>query len=179
MSIESVMPSNHLVLCCPLLFLPSIFPSIRVFSNEPALHIRWPKCRLGFLSLLLCSVTIHLHSLPPFLRSPFQSPLPIPVLLCPLWKFEFLGPFAFLFHSLCLNDLIQSQGFKSRCSPPDNLWIPTHSQTLQVMSLPLTFTLSQQQRQRNQAQLLVSNAVNRIHLGAWDLTFLGQISFRG
>ena len=43
MSIESVMPSNHLILCCPLLLLPSIFPSIRVFSNEPALHIRWPK----------------------------------------------------------------------------------------------------------------------------------------
>ena len=43
MSIESVMPSNHLILCHPLLFLPSIFPSIRVFSNELALHIRWPK----------------------------------------------------------------------------------------------------------------------------------------
>ena len=43
MSIESVMPSNHLILCCPLLLLPSIFPSIRVFSNELALHIRWPK----------------------------------------------------------------------------------------------------------------------------------------
>ena len=37
------MPSNHLMLCCPLLFLPSIFPNIRVFSNELALHIRWPK----------------------------------------------------------------------------------------------------------------------------------------
>ena len=43
MSIESVMPSNHLILCHPLLLLPSIFPNIRVFSNEPALHIRWPK----------------------------------------------------------------------------------------------------------------------------------------
>ena len=42
-SIESVMPSNHLILCCPLLLLPSIFPSIRVFSNELALPIRWPK----------------------------------------------------------------------------------------------------------------------------------------
>ena len=42
-SIESVMPSNHLILCQPLLFLASIFPSIRVFSNESALHIRWPK----------------------------------------------------------------------------------------------------------------------------------------
>ena len=43
MSIESVMPSNHLILCSPLLFLPSIFPSIVVFSNESALRIRWPK----------------------------------------------------------------------------------------------------------------------------------------
>ena len=43
MSIESVMPSNHLILCHPLLLLPSIFPSIRVFSNESALCIRWPE----------------------------------------------------------------------------------------------------------------------------------------
>ena len=43
MSIESVMPSNHLILCHPLLLLPSIFPSIKVFSNESALCIRWPK----------------------------------------------------------------------------------------------------------------------------------------
>ena len=42
-SIESVMPSNHLALCCSLLLLPSIFPSIRVFSNELSLRIRWPK----------------------------------------------------------------------------------------------------------------------------------------
>ena len=43
MSIESVMPSNHLILCPPLLLLPSIFPSIRVFSNESTLPMRWPK----------------------------------------------------------------------------------------------------------------------------------------
>ncbi|XDA86809.1 hypothetical protein R6Z07F_016516 [Ovis aries] len=43
MSIESMMPSNHLILCRPLLLLPSIFLSIRIFSNELALHIRWPK----------------------------------------------------------------------------------------------------------------------------------------
>ena len=43
MSIESVMPSNHLIFCRPLLLPPSIFPSIRVFSNESVLHIRWPK----------------------------------------------------------------------------------------------------------------------------------------
>jgi len=48
-SIESVMPSNHLIFCHPLLLLPSIFPSIRVFSNESALHIRWPKyCSFSF-----------------------------------------------------------------------------------------------------------------------------------
>ena len=45
MSIESVMPSNHLILCHPLLLLPSIFLIIRVFSNESVLHIRWPKYR--------------------------------------------------------------------------------------------------------------------------------------
>ena len=43
MSVESVMPSNHLILCCPLLLLPSILPSIRVFSDQSAFHIRWPK----------------------------------------------------------------------------------------------------------------------------------------
>ena len=43
MFIELVMPSSHLILCCPFLFLPSIFPSIRVFSDESVLHIRWPK----------------------------------------------------------------------------------------------------------------------------------------
>ena len=43
MSIESVIPSNHLILCCPLLLPPSIYPSIGVFSNESVLHIRWPK----------------------------------------------------------------------------------------------------------------------------------------
>ena len=43
-SIEPVMPSNHLILCYPLLLSPSIFPSIRVFSKESVLHIRWPKC---------------------------------------------------------------------------------------------------------------------------------------
>ena len=43
MFIESVMPSNHLILCCPLILLPSIFPSIRVFLNESALCIRWPN----------------------------------------------------------------------------------------------------------------------------------------
>ena len=49
MSIESVMPSNHCILCRPLLLLPSIFPSIRIFSNESVLNIRWPKyCSFSF-----------------------------------------------------------------------------------------------------------------------------------
>ena len=43
MCMESVIPCNHLILCCPLLFLPSVFPSIRVFSIESVLHLRWPK----------------------------------------------------------------------------------------------------------------------------------------
>ena len=43
MSIESVMPSNHFILCRPLLLLPSVFPSVNIFSNESVLHIRWPK----------------------------------------------------------------------------------------------------------------------------------------
>ena len=50
-SIESVMPSSHLILCHPLLFLPSIFPSIRVFFNESALRTRWPKCWSFSLSI--------------------------------------------------------------------------------------------------------------------------------
>ena len=53
MSIESMMPSNHLILCCPVLFLPSIFPSIRVFSNESALFIRWPKYWSFSFSIIL------------------------------------------------------------------------------------------------------------------------------
>ena len=92
MSIESLMPSNQLILCCPLLFLPSILPSIRVFPNESVLHIRWPKywCfsfsispsneysglisfRMGWLDLLavqgtLKSVLQHHSSKPSILR---------------------------------------------------------------------------------------------------------------
>ena len=91
-SIESVMPSNHLILCYPLLLLPSIFPSIRVFSNESVLHIRWPKYwsfsfnispsnehpglisfRMDWLDLLAVQVTLksllqHHSSKPPIRR---------------------------------------------------------------------------------------------------------------
>ena len=61
MSIESVMPSNHLVLCRPLLLLPSVFPSIRVFSNESALCIRWPGA--GFSSPLSDIIHLAFHPL--------------------------------------------------------------------------------------------------------------------
>jgi len=44
MSVKSVMPPTHFILCCPLLLLPSVFPSIRIFSSESVFHIRWPKC---------------------------------------------------------------------------------------------------------------------------------------
>ena len=54
-SIESVMPSNHLIFCCPLLLLPSVFPSIRVFSSESALCIRWPKYQNFSISIDLSS----------------------------------------------------------------------------------------------------------------------------
>ena len=65
MSIESVMPSNHPILCCPLLLLPSIFPNIRVFANESVFLIRWPK----YWSLLF------LLWLPLFILSEVISPL--------------------------------------------------------------------------------------------------------
>ena len=55
MSVEPVIPSNHLILCHPLLLLPSIFPSIRVFSNESLLHIRWPKYWSLSFSISPCS----------------------------------------------------------------------------------------------------------------------------
>ena len=62
MSIELMMPSNHLILCHPLLLLPSIFPIIRVFSNESALHIKWPK----YWSLEKCKskTTMRYHLMP-------------------------------------------------------------------------------------------------------------------
>ena len=61
MSIESVMPSNHLILCRPLRLLPSIFPSIRVFSNELALCIRWPKYWSFSFSTVYVCVCIYIY----------------------------------------------------------------------------------------------------------------------
>jgi len=57
MSTESMMLTNHLILCCPCLLLPSIFPSIRIFSNESALHIRWPK--YWSFSFIITSSTVY------------------------------------------------------------------------------------------------------------------------
>ena len=73
MSIESVMPSNHLILRCPLFLLPSIFPCIRVFSNESAVYIRWPKywsfsLNIGKLSLTN-TVVLHFHKIQSFRAS--------------------------------------------------------------------------------------------------------------
>ena len=87
MSIESVMPSNHLILCHPLLLLPSLFPSIRVFSNESVLPIRWPKYwsfsfsispsnehsglisfRMDWLDLLAVQGTLKNPPTPPFIN---------------------------------------------------------------------------------------------------------------
>ena len=65
--IESVMPSNHLILCHPLLLLPSIFPSIRVFSNESALHIQWPKYWSFSFSISLSFTSKDRVSIPPSL----------------------------------------------------------------------------------------------------------------
>ena len=56
MSTELMMPSNHLILCCPLLLLPSTFPNIRVFSSELALHIRWPKYWSFSIPIFLCII---------------------------------------------------------------------------------------------------------------------------
>ena len=68
MPIELVMPSNHLILCCPLLLLPSILPSIMVFSRELAFLIRWPKCwsfnfRIDWFYLLAIQGTLQHHSM--------------------------------------------------------------------------------------------------------------------
>ena len=109
MSMESVMPSNHLILCRPLLLLPSIFPSIRVFSNESALCIRWPKCwsfsfsisspneysgliffRIDWLDLLAVQGTLESSSIPQFksINSSVLSFLYSPTLtsVCDNWK---------------------------------------------------------------------------------------------
>ena len=82
MSIASVMPSNHLIFCCPLLLLPSIFPNIRVFSNESALWIRWPKYWSFSFSIFsvqfrrsVVSNSLQPHELQ-HARPPYPSPTP-------------------------------------------------------------------------------------------------------
>ena len=94
MSMVSMMPSNHLILCCPLLLLPSVFPSIKVFSNELALHLRWPKYWSFGISPSseysgLISFTIDWFNLPAVqgtLRSVHQNHSPkASVLQCPVF----------------------------------------------------------------------------------------------
>ena len=104
-SIESVMPSNYLILCHPLLLLHSNFPSIRLFSNESVLHIRWPKCcsfsfsvstsneysglisfRMDLLYLLVVQVTLECCPVPQFIQCWWEYNLVQP--LCKtVWRF--------------------------------------------------------------------------------------------
>ena len=79
-SIESVMPSNHLILCRPLLLLPPIFPSIRVFSNESALHIRCPKYWSVSFSISPSNEYSGLISFSNFIKSHKTSPFLLAVL---------------------------------------------------------------------------------------------------
>ena len=135
MSIESVMPSNHFILCHPLLLLPSIFPSIRVFSSESAFHIRWPKYwgfrfspsneysglisfRIDWFDLLAVQGT--LSNLSPFFSHPvLQNPvyflfLASQSLLHPLypssqcWNHSFLHHQWPTFHQVSWVDIFQS-----------------------------------------------------------------------
>ena len=92
MSIKSVMPSNHLILCCLLFFLPSVFPSIRVFSSELALRIRWPNYWRFSFSISLSSEYSGLISF----RIDWFDFLPVQGTLKSLlqhssWKHQFLG----------------------------------------------------------------------------------------
>ena len=107
-SIKSVMPSNHLILCCPLLLLPSVFPSIRVFSSESVLHMRWSKYwNFGFS---ISPSNDHKHtykchdmSLCKFIRkTPFPGSLPwIP---CLGWLGKlFMGLWLFITYSTSLS----------------------------------------------------------------------------
>ena len=77
MSIESVMPSNHLILCCRLLLLPSIFPSIRVFSNESSIRIQWPKYWSFSFNIILSSEHPGLISFILFYLFIFDVPLDV------------------------------------------------------------------------------------------------------
>ena len=95
MSIESVMPSNLLILCLSLLFLPPIFPSIRIFSNESALHIRWPK----YWSFSFSISPSNEYSC---LENPMNS-------MKRLWCFQRKQPYS-IFPALCSQECISFQG---------------------------------------------------------------------
>ena len=119
MSIESVIPSNHLFLCHPLLLLPSIFPSIRVFSNESALRIRWPKYwSFSFNIRTIGNISLAHNTLPLFCS--WQSPLSFIHLVLFTGHWSFHGPFCCwqLHEAHPLHGLVQNQeratvGFKT------------------------------------------------------------------
>ena len=94
MSTESMMPSNHLILCCPLFHVPSIFPRIRIFSSESALHIRWPE--YWRFSFTICSsneylVCFHLVLTPCSLISLQSKGLSRVIASTAVWKYQFFG----------------------------------------------------------------------------------------
>ena len=143
MSIRLVMPSNHLILCCPFLLLPSIFPSIRVFSNESTLHIRWPKYWSFSFSIspsneysgLISFKTDWFRSpctprdaqesspTPQFINSLALSSLYCPTLtfICDYWKtialtrWTFVGKVMFLIYNMLSNLVIHSFFPRSKC----------------------------------------------------------------
>ena len=110
MSTESVMPSNHFILCHPLLLLPSIFPSIRVFSDESALHIRWPKYWSFSFSISASNeysglISFRMDWLDLLARSYGSS------------IFNFLSKLQSVFHCGCTNLLSHKQGTRAHISP--------------------------------------------------------------
>ena len=116
MSIESVMPSNHLILCCPLLLLPSIFPSIRVFSSESALRIRWPKYwSFSFNIRTIGNIKLAHNTLPLFCS--WQSPLRFVCLVVFTGHGSFHDLFCFwqLHESHPLHGLVQNRGRATVC----------------------------------------------------------------
>ena len=143
MSIESVMPSNHLILCRPLLLLPSIFPSIRVFSNESALRIRQPKYwsfrfnispsneHSGLISFRMDwssadrLISFHMFLIPFSFKKMFLYPL-ICSSLCLISFFSNMGLIYVCYFSLLINCFVLSQQL-------DNIHVLQHFEPLESM----------------------------------------------
>ena len=114
MSIESVMPSDHLILCCPLLLLPSVFPSTRVFSNELTPCIRWPKyCRFSFSSNSfneyseLISFRIDWFDLPEVQGTLILAPVMFHYPQCWVWPHVWVEPYVWHFISGNLDNSVK------------------------------------------------------------------------